>query len=50
MLYHLGHDPGEKYDLAKENPEVLADISKTVQEHNAKLVRGENQLNTLIQQ
>ena len=50
VLYHLGHDPAEKYDLAKENPEVLTDISKAVQEHNAKLVRGENQLNTLIQQ
>ena len=50
VLYHLGHDPAEKHDLAKENPEVLADISNAVQEHNAKLVRGENQLNTLIQQ
>ena len=50
VLYHLGHDPAEKYDLAKENPQILAEIAKLIQQHNAKLVRGENQLNTLIQQ
>ena len=49
VLYHLDHDPAEKHDLAKENPEVLVEIAKVVKEHKAKLVRGKNQLNTLIQ-
>ena len=49
ILYHLGHDPAEKYNLATENPEVLAAIANIIKEHNAKLVRGKNQLNERIQ-
>ena len=49
ILYHLGHDPAEKYNLAPKNPEVLTAIANLVKEHNAKLVRGKNQLNDRIQ-
>jgi len=30
LLYHLGHDPSEKYDISKEHPEVIEDIRKEV--------------------
>jgi len=48
LLYHLGHDPGEKYDISKDHPEVIADIQKEVALHMAKLVPGEDQLAKII--
>ncbi|MFO0877713.1 MAG: sulfatase-like hydrolase/transferase [Gemmataceae bacterium] len=32
-LYHLGRDPGEKTDVAKQHPEVLTKIRALAQEH-----------------
>lgn len=44
VLYHLEHDPSEKYDVAKDHPDVIADIFKEVKKHRAALKRGEDQL------
>jgi len=44
LLYHLGHDPSEKYDISKEHPEVIEDIRKEVAQHLANLTPGEDQL------
>jgi arylsulfatase A len=44
LLYHLGHDPSEKYDISKAHPEVIVEIQKEVASHRANLVRGEDQL------
>ena len=44
LLYHLGHDPSEKYDISKAHPEVIADIQKEVASHRANLTPGEDQL------
>jgi arylsulfatase A-like enzyme len=44
LLYHLGHDPSEKYDIAKDHPETIADIMKEVENHRAALKPGEDQL------
>jgi arylsulfatase A len=44
VLYHLGHDPSEKYDISKAHPEVIADIQKEVALHRANLKPGEDQL------
>jgi arylsulfatase A len=44
LLYHLGHDPSEKYDISKAHPGVIAEIQKEVASHRANLVRGEDQL------
>ncbi|HUV65269.1 MAG TPA: sulfatase [Sedimentisphaerales bacterium] len=44
LLYHLGHDPSEKYDIAKDHPEVIADIGKEIALHLANLTPGEGQL------
>ena len=35
LLFHLGHDPGEKHDIAKKHPEIIADIRKEVERHLA---------------
>ncbi|MFN4259293.1 MAG: sulfatase [Gemmataceae bacterium] len=48
LLYHLGHDPSEKFDVAKDHPDVLADIMKTVNEHKAGMKPGENQLTKVL--
>ncbi len=44
LLYNLDHDPSEKYDIAKNHPDVIADIRKEVEKHNKALVKGEDQL------
>ncbi|WP_395742150.1 sulfatase [Prosthecobacter sp.] len=44
LLFHLGLDPSEKRDLAKDHPEVLAQIQEAVKAHQAKLVPGKPQL------
>jgi hypothetical protein len=44
LLYHLEHDPSERFDIAKEHPEVLADIAREVERHRAALVPGKPQL------
>ncbi len=44
LLYHLGHDPSEHFDIAEKNPEVLAEIRKEVALHLANLTPGEDQL------
>jgi arylsulfatase A-like enzyme len=37
LLYNLEHDPSEKYDVAKANPEVISAIGQLVAEHEAGL-------------
>lgn len=44
LLYNLKIDPSEKYDIAESHPEVIEQIMEAVKEHNAKLVKGEDQL------
>lgn len=44
LLYHLGHDPSEKFNIADDHPEVLADIQKEVALHMANMTPGEDQL------
>ena len=44
QLYHLGHDPSEKYDVAKDHPDVIAAIMKEVEEHRRTLSPGPDQL------
>ena len=44
LLYHLGEDPGERYDVAEKHPEVLVELQKMVETHQANMVFGEDQL------
>ncbi|MEZ6122076.1 MAG: sulfatase [Planctomycetaceae bacterium] len=45
LLYHLGHDPGEQYDIAAQHPEVIRQIRTLKADHEASVVPAENQLN-----
>lgn len=44
LLYNLEHDPSEKYDISKDNPDAITEIRKEVALHLANLKIGEDQL------
>jgi arylsulfatase A-like enzyme len=44
LLFHLGHDPSERHDVAQGNPDVLADLAREVEQHRKTLVPVEPQL------
>lgn len=44
LLYNVDEDPSEKFDIAESHPEIIEQIMEVVKEHNAKLVKGEDQL------
>jgi arylsulfatase A-like enzyme len=44
LLFNLDHDPSEKFDVAKNHPDVVEDIRKQVAAHQATMKPGENQL------
>ncbi len=43
-LYHLGHDPSEKYNIAAKHEDVIAEIREVAKEHQSKLVAPPSQL------
>jgi arylsulfatase len=43
LLFHLPNDPGERFDVAAEHPEVVADIQREVEKYRATLVPGKRQ-------
>jgi arylsulfatase A-like enzyme len=44
LLYDLGVDPGEKYNISREHPEIIKALKKEIEKHQADLVPGEDQL------
>jgi arylsulfatase A len=44
LLYNVSIDPSEKYNIADQHPEVIAEIRKMVEEHLAGVIPVENQL------
>lgn len=44
LLYDLNIDPSEKYNIADEHPEVIAEIMALIEEHNEKMIKGKDQL------
>jgi arylsulfatase A len=43
LLFDLGRDPGEKFNVAAEHPEVVAAINAAIAEHRARVVPGKPQ-------
>ncbi len=33
LLFHLGHDPSERFDVAKDHPDIVAKIRQIAEEH-----------------
>jgi arylsulfatase A-like enzyme len=48
QLYHLGHDPSEKYDVAADHPDVIAEIRRIADAHKKAMQPGEPQLEKVI--
>jgi arylsulfatase A-like enzyme len=48
LLFHLEHDPGEKWNIAAEYPEVLSEIDALVAVHQGQLAPGQPQLERRI--
>lgn len=48
LLYDLLEDPSEKYDIAAEKPEVVAELMKGIEAHKAGVTPGPNQLDARI--
>ena len=44
LLFHLGEDPGERWDRAGKHPEVIEDMLKAVAKHRSNLVPADSQL------
>lgn len=44
LLYHLGHDPSEKYDVAEDHPDVIERLLQLKQQHEATIEPVVNQL------
>ena len=40
LLYHLDHDPSERFNLAPKRPEVVAELLLAVEEHRRTITRG----------
>jgi arylsulfatase A-like enzyme/acylphosphatase len=48
LLFHLGHDPGERFDVAKDHADIIADIRKEIEAHQKDMKPGENQLDKTL--
>ncbi len=48
LLFHLPSDPAERFDVARDHPEIISQILKLVTAHQAKLVPGKPQLDERI--
>ena len=43
LLFHLPNDPGERFNVAADHPEVIADIQQELEKYRATLVPGKRQ-------
>ncbi|MDN3686253.1 sulfatase family protein [Cyclobacterium jeungdonense] len=44
LLYNVNIDPGERFDIAADHPEIIAEIRDVMEAHKASIVPVENQL------
>jgi len=43
-LFHLEHDPSERIDVAKQHPDLVADLKHEIETHQASVQPGKPQL------
>ncbi len=48
LLFDLGHDPGERFNVAEQHAEVLADIAKELERHRATVTPAKDQLEQAV--
>ena len=50
LLFRLDHDPSERFDIAKDHPDVIAEIKDLVRRHQENMTPGEPQLESTLTQ
>lgn len=40
LLYNLHTDPSEKYNIAKDHPEIIAEIRKLLKDHESTIIQS----------
>lgn len=48
LLYNIENDPGEKYDVAKDNPEVVAELTKEFDKQKNSITPAPSELDKTI--
>jgi arylsulfatase A-like enzyme len=48
LLFHLGHDPSEQYNVADKQPEVVKRLQELAADHKAHVVPGKPQLDDTL--
>ncbi len=48
LLYHLENDPGEKYDVAKQFPEIVAELTKLYQQQKESVEIPESEIEKVL--
>ena len=48
LLYHLGRDPGEQFDVAQDHPDVVAELEREAERHRATLDPVETLLDAVL--
>jgi arylsulfatase A len=48
LLFHLGHDPSERFNVATNHSDVLADIAKEIERHRATVTPVKSQLEATV--
>lgn len=48
ILYHLGHDPSEQFNVAAKYPDVVADLCEEAEIHRAAMKPGKPQLDAVL--
>jgi hypothetical protein len=48
LLFHLGRDPSERFDVADAHPDVLAAVAKEVARHRATVTPVKSQLDETV--
>ncbi|MCX7428491.1 MAG: hypothetical protein NTW96_23050 [Planctomycetia bacterium] len=49
LLFHLAHDPAERFNVAAAHPDVVADIAREVERHRATVVPVKSQFEETIE-
>ncbi len=48
LLFHLGRDPGEQRNVAKDHPDAIEEIRKALARHEAGMKPGANQIDAVL--